>query len=301
MNRYISFCTSYSLQAFPLSESVLCHFVALLVCECMSYSTIRLYLSAARYHQILESGPDPSLDCWHRLYYVLRGCRRSLPNQVHPSRLPITPAILRFLHSRWSNHHDDYNTVCLWAACCIAFFGFLRCGEFTCSSWQCYTRSVLSLEDVAINSREDPTVVHLTLQQSKTDVFGAGATIHLGRTGNHLCPVSAILAYLARRPPTFGPLFLLHSGHPLSRRMLVSTVRATLSSAGVEVGHINGHSFRIGAATAAAQAGLSDSTIQQLGRRKSSAFTRYLRPTVQSIAGNSEWLLHPICPRFDET
>ena len=267
----------------------------------MSYSTIRLYLSAARKHQILEGGLDPSLDCWHRLYYMLRGCRWSLPNQVHPSCLPITPAILRFLHSRWSNHHDDYNTVCLWAACCIAFFGFLRCGEFTCSSWQCYTRSVLSLEDVAINSREDPTVVHLTLQQSKTDVFGAGVTIHLGRTGDHLCPVSAILAYLARRPPTPGPLFLLHSGHPLSRRMLVSTVRATLSSAGVEVGHINGHSFRIGAATAAAQAGLSDSTIQQLGRRKSSAFTRYLRPTVQSIAGNSEWLLHPICPRFDET
>ena len=294
MTRYISFCTSYSLQTFPLSESVLCRFVASLVSDGVCYATIRLYLSAVRYHQIAEGGPDPLLESLTHLHYVLRGCRRSLPNSVRPSRLPITPAILHLLHTSWSRHSQDYDTVCLWAACCVAFFAFLRCGEFTCSTLS--SEAVLSREDIAIDSRENPTIVHLTLRHSKTDIFSVGVTIHLGRTGHLLCPVSSLLAYMARRPPVPGPLFLLQSGQPLSRQRLVSAVRDTLAAAGMEVSRFNGHSFRVGAATTAAQAGIADSSIQQLGRWKSAAFTRYLRPPVQSIANFSSQMLQPPHP-----
>ena len=173
------------------------------------------------------------------------------------------------------------------------FFAFLRCGEFTYNSWQSYSRSVLSLEDVSFDSREIPTVAHLTLHQSKTDIFGVGVMIHLGLTGDFHCPVSSLLAYLARQPTSPGPLFLLRSGRPLSKQVLVFTVLDALGSAAVDVGRFNGHSFWMGAATAAAQAGLPDSTIQQLRRWRSSAFTHYLRPPVQSIARFSERLLHP--------
>lgn len=150
---------------------------------------------------------------------------------------------------------------------------------------------MLSLQDVTVDRRSDPSMVHLTLRQSKTDIFGAGVTIHLGRTGDTLCPVAALLAYLARRPPTPGPLFLLQSGQPLSKQALVSSIRQTLTSVGIDATPFNGHSFRIGAATTAAAAGLPDSTIQQLGRWRSSAFTRYLRPPVQAIAASSRHLL----------
>ena len=98
-----------------------------------------------------------------------------------------------------------------------AFFAFLRSGEFTCPTWAAYRPSMLSLRDVSIDSQSCPSVVHMTLRQSKTDIFGAGVTIHLGRTGDTLCPVSALLEYLARRPSTPGPLFLLQSGEPLQR------------------------------------------------------------------------------------
>ena len=142
-----------------------------------------------------------------------------------------------------------------------------------------------------IDSRSTFMVVQLSLRQSKTDMFRAGVTISLGHTGDSLCPVSALLAYLAIHPPTPGPLFLLKSGDPLSQEALGSAVHLTRSSAGLDVSLFNGHSFWMGAATAAAQAGIPDSTITLLGRWKSSAFTRYLHPLVKSVASSSSRLL----------
>ena len=156
--------------------------------------------------------------------------------------------------------------MCYWAACCIGFFAFLRSGEFTCSSWSFYDSSTVSLCDVSIDSHSNPTMVHLTIKQSKTDVFGVGVTIHLGKTGSILRPVSSLLAYLAICPATPGPLFLLRSGVPLSKEILVRAVRSALSSTGIDASLFHGHSFRIGAATTASYAGLPDSTIKMLGR-----------------------------------
>ena len=274
-----------------MCELVLCRFVAFLVHQGLSYTSVRQYLCAIRHRQIIDGGVDPCMSSFQRLHYVLRGCHRTLGSQVRERRLPITPAILQHLHSYWSPSASSFDTKCLWAACCTGFFAFLRSGEFTCDSWSSYTGSTLSLSDVAIDDRTNPTMVHLTLRHSKTDIFGAGVTIHMGRTGQLLCPVSALLAYLAVRPPTPGPLFLLQSGAPLSKNGLVTAVRAALPSGGVDVSRYNGHSFRIGAATAANQAGISDATIQLLGRWKSSAFTRYLYPPVQVVASFSRRLL----------
>ncbi len=274
-----------------MSEQVLCSFVAFLVIEGLSYSCIRQYLCSLRHHQLLTGGADPALASLHRLHYVLRGCHRSLPVSVRPQRLPITPAILLRLHQSWSSGNHSYNNNCLWAACCVGFFGFMRSGEFTCKSWAAYNPHMLSLSDVSIDSQANPSVVHLTLRQSKTDVFGTGVTIHLGRTHTVLCTVAALLAYLAIRPPTPNPLFLTQSGIPLSRDTLVSLIRSTLSSTGLDVSLFNGHSFRIGADTTAAQVGLPDSTIQLMGRWKSSVFTRYIQPPVQDMARVSTSLL----------
>ena len=56
---------------------------------------------------------------------------------------------------------------------------------------------------------------------------------------------------------------------------LFATCGETLQSTGMDTMNFNGHSFRIGAATAAAQAGLSDALIKTLGRWKSSAYATY--------------------------
>ena len=66
---------------------------------------------------------------------------------------------------------------------------------------------------------------------------------------------------------------------PLSSRALRSILQDLLHRLGHDATQYHTHSLRIGAATctAAAQAGLPLSTIQRLGRWRSSAFTTYTR------------------------
>ena len=106
-------------------------------------------------------------------------------------------------------------------------------------------------------------------------------------TGASLCPVLAMLAYLARRPGQPAPLFMFRDGLPLSRPKLVQRLREALNSIGVDDSGFSGHSFQIGAATAAARAGLSDSLIKTLGRWKSSAFSLYIRTPARQLAAAS--------------
>jgi hypothetical protein len=149
----------------------------------------------------------------------------------------------------------------------------------------------LSVQDVAVDSHSNPSMVRVHLQQSKTDPFRHGVDIFLGRTDAALCPVAAILAYCAIRPAIVRPFFAFRDGSPLTRDRLVAAVRSALSHAGVDTAHYSGHSFRVGAATTAARAGLSQATIKMLGRWESSAYERYIRTPRESLAAISRQLI----------
>lgn len=111
--------------------------------------------------------------------------------------------------------------------------------------------------------------------------------IHVGRTSQSLCPVAAMLSYLAVRPASLGPLFIFEDGTSLSRERLVAAFTQALTLAGIDAAGYKGHSFRIGAATAAARAGVPDSLIQTLGRWKSSAFLSYIRTPREVLSAAS--------------
>ena len=97
------------------------------------------------------------------------------------------------------------------------------------------------------------------------------------------------MSYMARRPPGDGPLFVFESGLPLSRSGLVNAVRVALSPSGLDLSRFNGHSFRIGAATTPAAAGIPDFLIT-LGRWKSAAFLSYIRTSPDQLAAVSRTL-----------
>lgn len=73
------------------------------------------------------------------------------------------------------------------------------------------------------------------------------------------------------------PLFRLADGSPVSRAILIDKLSMTIKYCGLDPSRYKGHSFRIGAASFAADAGMSDSQIRALGRWKSDAFHKYIR------------------------
>ena len=73
---------------------------------------------------------DPEIGRMARLQQIIRGIKsqevekEKSQKTSHP-RLPITPHILSILHGVWRNGPDQKSTSLLWAAACLAFFGFL--------------------------------------------------------------------------------------------------------------------------------------------------------------------------------
>ena len=221
-----------------------------------------------------------------RLEQVLRGIKREqscrLPKKI---RLPITTQIMQQIKELLLKSPHDYNSILMWAVCCTAFFGFLRCSEFTVPKEQDYDPNVhLSYADVAIDCKEDPRILQIYIKQSKTDPFRKGVKLSLGRTDCAVCPVSAILAYLGIRGAQPGPLFLTGQGKPLTRDQFSSALTTILADIGLPVQDFNTHSFRIGAATSAKQANISDTNIQMLGRWRSDTYKRYIHMAPSDLA-----------------
>jgi len=113
---------------------------------------------------------------------------------------------------------------------------------------------------------------------------------YLGKTSSDLSPVMALLNYLVLRGQDGGPLFRLSDGRPLTRQRLVEAVRQALDEAGLDSSKYCGHSFRIGAATAAAERGMEDSIIKTLGRWRSLAYLEYVRIPREQLAQYSRLL-----------
>ena len=99
-----------------------------------------------------------------------------------------------------------------------------------------------------------------------------------------LCPVAAVVAYMIKRGSSPGEFFRRSNGSHLSKSVFVSEIKRAPRACRLDQAAYSGHSFRIGAATAAARAGLPDSTIQTLGRWSNAAFLAYIRTPREQLA-----------------
>ena len=141
-----------------------------------------------------------------------------------------------------------------------------------------------------------PRMVQFHLKRSKCDQFGAGSDGAVGVTGSPLCPVSAILAYIAARGSAPGPFFLDSKGKAAFKPWFVAQIRSIVSAIAILSHQYAGHSFPIGAATTASLAGIQDSTIQALGRWSSVAFLQYIRMPKDRLASISVAIARQHCP-----
>lgn len=257
--------------------------------ERLAPQTIKTYLSAIRYMQITLGLPEPKeFSSLPRLRLVQTGIRRTHAQRVPAPakvRLPITPAILYRIRDLWSSRAKDPDTIMLWAAASLCFFGFFRSGEITVPSVKAFDPKVhLSWGDVAVDNNTSPSALQVTLKRSKCDQFSQGVKVYVGSTKNDICPVAAVLAYMASRGAGKGPFFCFANNQPLTKSKFTDHVRQALQALGLPYLDFAGHSFRVGAATAAAKAGLEDSIIRTLGQWNSSAFLLYIRTPKEDLA-----------------
>ena len=211
---------------------------------------------------------------------MLKGIRASI-------RLPITAPVLDQIR-RALDPSAHPNKVVLWAISCAAFFGFFRLGGLLPETVNSFNPTTdLAWGDVAVDNPANPQMVRLHLKKSKCDQFGKGTDIILGRTGSPLCPVAALLGFMASRGDRPGPFFLDPEHGIVTKAWFTTQIRGILCSMGLPQHQYAGHSFRIGAATTAALAGIEDSTIQALGRWHSAAFLQYIRMPREQLASLS--------------
>ena len=295
IRRYTDFCKLFQLPPLPLSEETLCYYVAFLADHNVAHQSIKCYLSGVRHFQIAQGLLDPKIPNMTKLALVLRGIRstQSKNRGAGRIRLPITPPILRKIRAVWNEDPTNFDCIMLWAASTLCFFGFFRAGEITttCTSTSSYDpRSHLSLDDIAVDNPAAPSILQVHLKVSKTDPFRKGIDVYIGRTNNDLCPVAAMMAYLAVRGNNPGALFRFKDGRLLSRVRFVECIRAALARSGLDQQKYAGHSFRSGAATTAAQCGLNDATIKLLGRWQSCAYLLYVKTPRHILASLSSKL-----------
>ena len=283
------------MEPLPLRENQLCSFVTFLATEKLKHRSIKTYLSAIRYLQISAGLEDPfgTAVQMPRLDYVMRGIKRaeSESGGGGRERLPITPHILHQLLGVWAPTGHLRDTKLIWAASTLCFFAFLRAGELCTPSSTSYDSDVhVCVQDISVDDTQSPSVMQVRIKQSKTDPFRKGVSLAIGRTGTKLCPVAAVLDFIVARGSSPGPLFTFQDGSFLTRAKFVELVREALRRAGVDQRRYCGHSFRIGAATTAAQKGLEDCIIKTLGRWESVAYLQYVKIPRDQLAGYSRLL-----------
>ena len=274
---YMRFCEQIKVIPFPICSDILELFVSSMA-QRIGVKSMNVYLCGLQYVNTFY-GFSEQISHMPNLAYVLRGIRRTQGPKFHrPLRAPILVTHLTDMFNLCSCFLNPHDTLMIRAAFTLAFFGLLRVSEYTAPQNFLWDPLVhLAVTDVSFSIH--PPSMRLKIKASKTDPFRVGAVIRLVPLKHRLCPVAAMYRYLRVADRTSGPLFIKSDGTFLTRHHIVGVLRRCFSSP-----NLNTHSFRIGGASALANAGVPSHIIKQLGRWRSDAFLKYLRLSHQCLS-----------------
>ena len=114
---------------------------------------------------------------------------------------------------------------------------------------------------MAIDNSCFPSVLQITIKQSKMDPFRKGVQHFIGLLGTVMCPVATMLDFLHVRGSAVGVLFQFEDGSYLTRQWLVvhGGMCSTRYKASLDQSKYCGHNFRIGVTITAVDRGIEDS------------------------------------------
>ncbi|XP_046548484.1 uncharacterized protein LOC124258432 [Haliotis rubra] len=242
-------------------------------------TSIPNYVNVVRLMHVEVGLPNPTDNWEYKL--LLRGVNR-LKGVPPKQKLPITVHILQEIRNRIDTSVAFYKA--FWAACVIAFFGFLRKSTLLPRKESDTPSHCLLMCDASLS--DDKKSATIVIRHTKTIQFGQRVLrlpLHW-IPGSPLCPVKALDNLLQLFPPSISqqgiPPFSYLDNHRnikcLTYNTFVSTLKKILTVCGYKADDFSGHSFRRGGCTFAFKAGLSAPFVKLRGDWRSNAYERYI-------------------------
>jgi hypothetical protein len=261
---YVAFASKDGNAAFG-TESVKCY-LAKLHLEGKAHSTLLTHISALKFHCKrfdLDNGLEsPAVKA------VLRGAMNLTVKSRTVQEVLDVGKLVRLGHAA-RQHFGEYEAALVQCMFSVAFFGFLRVGEYTVTS----AGHAMKMAGCSIVGG----CLVLTIPSSKRDNSSINIKLHPFSKYHSICPVRCFVRYRGLRPTSVEPTLFVDSGGLALRPTDVNRyLRVLCGSANLEC--LSSHAFRVGGATWAASQGWPDSVIRAHGRWRSDAFLRYIRP-----------------------
>lgn len=242
--------------------------------------SIKATLAGIQFHLRCRDPSSISLFQHPSISLLIKGISKAHPGKKD-KRLPITlPLLHKLLHRLRLRVFGSYMDILLDAVLLTAFYGFLRCGEFTYKSLCFDPNHDLTISDILILKHQ----FTLTHKHSKTDKSDKGIPIIISSINSVFCPLLSMSRYLKTHHHTLpdDPLFITEDGKPLTSSWFASKFKQLCRLCSLDPDMYTPHSIRIGAATSAAPK-VPTSTLKEMGRWSSAAYERYIRPNFKDI------------------
>ncbi|MGH0139541.1 UNVERIFIED_CONTAM: hypothetical protein FKN15_005459 [Acipenser sinensis] len=170
---FTNFCEQNRISYTSYNLQLLLAFIAHLRLSLrLAPSSIRCYLAGIQYQFRLQSIPSPLLSSVPEIRLTLRGMEKSLPPSS-PSRQPIsTDLLLHLIIALRQGCFNPFDDIVMETLCLIAFFGFLRCSEFSTPSTSSFPALGLKRSDL---SQIPGNHFILHIRSSKTDQLSQGS------------------------------------------------------------------------------------------------------------------------------
>lgn len=277
----------------PMSEHEVCLYIQFLMISLKSPTSVRNYLSGAKFFHSMLEYDFPSLNSME-VRLTLRGMEKSLAHSVVKAK-PIDVGLLRDIYA----HLDMTNTVHVFFWCLFLFLFFLFARK---SQFLPLTKKVGDVAKVVrrVDIRHTNKGLCCTFRWTKTTQTGKRVILPLVSISDSvLCPVSAYLRMIKCVPaPVDGPAFVLPGKKkilsPVTYRQFQSFLRTSIAATGCDPSGFSSHSFRRGGASFALKLGLPSELIQSQGNWLSDAYLGYLDITLQQRTDVAMTFAHAI-------
>ena len=301
VKRYVKYMTSRGQPAFPATSEWLAAYIVHAVSS-ISVSSLKVYLAAIQYHQVLEGYPW-MLHKDELVRRALRSVKREFPSPASALKLSISLATIIRMVAKLPGFPNlqalTHNDLVFYLASVMGTCGFLRGGEFL--TYAGSKRPVLRQRDVFTAIEGGVEVLKVNVVQPKNMWWLASAVVTCFShpvCGAEVCDLVTLFKVyrllcsergLSNRP--CSPALVMADGRALSREFMISRSNDLLDAAGITVYNqagvraaVRAASWRAGGVRSALEAGVPAPMIMVLGRWRSSAWENYAMVTASDVA-----------------